>query len=79
MDNDVISFDVVTEDMGGLTATATVTVFVEDVNDNRPVFEKDVYNLEMMSNAAIATSVGVIRCTDKDVGECLNRWMVRAK
>ncbi|KAG7263202.1 hypothetical protein CRUP_028134 [Coryphaenoides rupestris] len=40
--------------MGGLTAAARVTVFVADVNDNRPTFYPTLYTVSLSSHSARA-------------------------
>ncbi|CAD5218600.1 unnamed protein product [Bursaphelenchus okinawaensis] len=47
---------------------ATVTVELEDVNDNAPQFEKASYSLWIAENSPIGTVVGTLVATDADVG-----------
>lgn len=44
-------------------------VYVEDVNDEVPVFTQRQYNrLGLRETAGIGTSVAVVRATDRDTG-----------
>lgn len=46
-----------------------VIVYVEDVNDESPVFTQSQYNrLGLRETAGIGTSVVVVRATDPDTG-----------
>lgn len=46
-----------------------VIVYVEDVNDEVPVFTQRQYNrLGLRETAGIGTSVAVVRATDRDTG-----------
>lgn len=47
-----------------------VIVYVEDVNDEAPVFTQQQYNrLGLRETAGIGTSVIVVRATDRDTGK----------
>lgn len=49
-----------------------VIVYVEDVNDEVPVFTQRQYNrLGLRETAGIGTSVAVVRATDRDTGRKL--------
>lgn len=51
-----------------------VIVYVEDVNDEAPVFTQQQYNrLGLRETAGIGTSVIVVRATDRDTGKAV-RW-----
>ncbi|GFY53896.1 neural-cadherin [Trichonephila inaurata madagascariensis] len=51
------------------TSTALVVVFITDVNDNKPVFEKcDSYNPKVEENAESGTFVIKVEATDQDKG-----------
>ncbi|KAG7263203.1 hypothetical protein CRUP_028135 [Coryphaenoides rupestris] len=54
---------------GGLTAAARVTVFVADVNDNRPTFYPTLYTVSLSSHSAPGTSVVKVTANDPDSGE----------
>uniref|UniRef100_A0A673G5N3 Cadherin EGF LAG seven-pass G-type receptor 3-like n=1 Tax=Sinocyclocheilus rhinocerous TaxID=307959 RepID=A0A673G5N3_9TELE len=66
-------FGVEARDYGAppLSATASVTITVMDVNDNRPEFLQKEYYVRLNEDAAVGTSVVmvVISATDDDVGE----------
>ena len=49
-----------------------VIVYVEDANDEVPVFTQQQYNrLGLRETAGIGTSVIVVRATDPDTGGCV--------
>lgn len=51
------------------TASATVTIYVEDINDHAPQFTQKVYKATMSENLAIDGSITSISATDKDIGK----------
>ncbi|KAJ8335644.1 hypothetical protein SKAU_G00389860 [Synaphobranchus kaupii] len=66
-----IRFSVVAVDRGSppLSATTSVTVHVEDINDNQPVFEKQLYNVSFPEHTPIGTCFFQVTATDADSGE----------
>ncbi|KAK0133503.1 Protocadherin-16 [Merluccius polli] len=56
-------------DGGGLTAAARVTVFVADINDNRPAFYPALYTVSLSTHSAPGTSVVKVTANDPDSGE----------
>ncbi|MCI4376817.1 hypothetical protein PGIGA_G00192640, partial [Pangasianodon gigas] len=57
-------------DQGSMRSSVRVIVYVEDVNDERPVFTQQQYNrLGLRETAGIGTSVIVVRATDPDTGD----------
>lgn len=50
------------------SATARVDVFVADVNDNRPEFEYDMYNITVMENLPRGFTVLQVFAVDADKG-----------
>ncbi|XP_075902442.1 protocadherin alpha-3-like [Nelusetta ayraudi] len=50
------------------SGSLNLTVIVLDTNDNRPVFSKDAYNVEIYENAPIGTLVVHLNATDLDDG-----------
>uniref|UniRef100_A0AAR2J6I9 Cadherin domain-containing protein n=1 Tax=Pygocentrus nattereri TaxID=42514 RepID=A0AAR2J6I9_PYGNA len=48
---------------------ANLTVLVEDVNDNAPVFTQDLYQVRLMGEITIRGSVITVTATDRDSGE----------
>lgn len=51
------------------TASATVTVLVMDINDNAPVFSRDVYYFTVSEGSSPQDLVGTVRATDRDSGK----------
>uniref|UniRef100_A0AAY4AB03 Cadherin domain-containing protein n=1 Tax=Denticeps clupeoides TaxID=299321 RepID=A0AAY4AB03_9TELE len=51
------------------SSTATVTVYVEDVNDNKPVFDQPLYNASVVEHTAAGTCVLQVRALDSDGGD----------
>ena len=52
-----------------LSSTATVYVTVQDENDNIPAFPWPLYNVSVLENTAILTSVLRVAATDPDAGD----------
>ncbi|RUS73770.1 hypothetical protein EGW08_018463, partial [Elysia chlorotica] len=50
------------------TATVTIPIRVQDVNDNEPVFEHAVYNVNMSEMVLPKTPVVFVKAEDKDLG-----------
>ncbi|XP_077103705.1 cadherin-related family member 2 [Siphateles boraxobius] len=48
------------------TATASVTIKINDINDNFPLFEDNVYNAEVNEHCENGTFVATIKATDAD-------------
>uniref|UniRef100_A0A8C9XET0 Protocadherin-16 n=1 Tax=Sander lucioperca TaxID=283035 RepID=A0A8C9XET0_SANLU len=61
-------FLVVAADGGepALSSTATVTVLVEDVNDNEPVFQKQLYNVSIPEHSDVGSCFLQVVATDAD-------------
>ena len=55
-----------TQTVGGGFNTATVTVSITDVNDNRPNFNQATYTFSIQENQNIGTSVGTVLASDID-------------
>lgn len=53
----------------GLSSTATVTVQIQDLNDNSPVFEKNSYTALISEDATEGTEVITINAKDRDSGD----------
>ncbi|XP_002735781.1 protocadherin Fat 4-like [Saccoglossus kowalevskii] len=51
-----------------LTGTMTLTVKIEDVNDNTPIFTHDIYTTTILEHMGIGTSVLTVKATDIDSG-----------
>ena len=65
--NYVISVSAGNEGSNQLFSLTTITIFVEDINDNRPSFEFQFYTDMVLENASLATPVLTVRCTDADL------------
>ncbi|MCI4394856.1 hypothetical protein PGIGA_G00173570 [Pangasianodon gigas] len=52
-----------------LTSTATVSICVEDVNDNGPVFQQQIYNTTIWEHLAIGSCFIQVTAEDADGGE----------
>lgn len=50
------------------STVAKVWISVLDVNDNAPVFERDIYNVGVNSKAGINELVTLVNATDLDMG-----------
>ena len=70
-----VSFNVIAEDGGGRTDTTEVQVTIQDVNDYRPTFVKDFFNLEVPSYTDVGTHMATLRATDNDSGGCKEWWV----
>ncbi|KAL3877429.1 hypothetical protein ACJMK2_035135 [Sinanodonta woodiana] len=71
-DHGVINLTVIANDHGTplpLSGNATVTILVQDMNDNPPVFIKMNYSATIRENATSGTWVGVVSATDADKTE----------
>ncbi|KAK5865746.1 hypothetical protein PBY51_019991 [Eleginops maclovinus] len=55
--------------LGNMTATATVTVLVLDINDNPPVFSSEVYYFTVSEGPSPQGLVGTVNALDKDSGK----------
>lgn len=66
----VVVFEVLAIDAGEnpLTGTATVTMTIEDLNDNAPKFTQTSYEFVISENLNSGTSVGHVTANDKDAG-----------
>ncbi|XP_029027438.1 protocadherin-16-like [Betta splendens] len=51
-----------------LSSTAVVNVMLQDVNDNEPVFERNLYNVSVKENTAPGTCILEVAATDADGG-----------
>lgn len=50
------------------SATATVNVVVEDVNDNAPAFQNEPYSANVAENVNVGYLIGTVLATDADSG-----------
>lgn len=51
------------------TGSVIVNINVTDINDNRPVFNPNNYNVTIDENIEIGTEIVTVTATDRDVGE----------
>ena len=65
-----INLTAVATDRGNVSysATAAVSIVVEDANDNPPQFHPLAYSVSQDSNRSLSEPVAAIRCTDPDEG-----------
>jgi len=52
-----------------LTSSITVDIIVTDINDNRPEFERALYEVEISENVHPRKHLVKVKATDSDVGE----------
>ncbi|XP_041653150.1 protocadherin alpha-8-like [Cheilinus undulatus] len=50
------------------SGTLNVTIMVLDINDNRPMFSQEIYQIEILENAQVGTSVFKMNASDPDEG-----------
>ncbi|XP_044045793.1 protocadherin-23 [Siniperca chuatsi] len=55
--------------LANITAKATVTVLVLDINDNAPVFSSEVYYFTVSEGSSPQGLVGTVKAMDKDSGK----------
>ncbi|XP_062319241.1 cadherin-23 isoform X1 [Osmerus eperlanus] len=66
----VLELEAYNSDQGPMRSSVRVIVYVEDANDEVPVFTQQQYNrLGLRETAGIGTSVIVVRATDPDTGD----------
>nr|XP_040129226.1 cadherin-23 [Ictidomys tridecemlineatus] len=66
----VLVVEAYNQDLGPMRSSVRVIVYVEDVNDEAPVFTQQQYSrLGLRETAGIGTSVIVVRATDRDTGD----------
>ena len=51
-----------------LSNTITTQITIEDVNDNAPIFEREIYAYSVPEHSVVSTPVGMVRATDADSG-----------
>ncbi|KAL3874390.1 hypothetical protein ACJMK2_037416, partial [Sinanodonta woodiana] len=55
-------------DSGGLTATATLSVDIAEINDNTPTFLSSSYTFTFYNNIVVGTTIGNVSAVDGDIG-----------
>ncbi|KAG5318093.1 CAD86 protein, partial [Pseudoatta argentina] len=66
-----LSFKIIAQEVGpatNLSASATVVIFIQDINDNPPVFDEESYEVTLSENVTAGTRVIQVHATDKDTG-----------
>lgn len=61
-------FDIVASVNGSELSSARVTVYLQDINDNSPIFSQGTYETSVKENSAIGTKITDISATDMDDG-----------
>ncbi|KAG7471237.1 hypothetical protein MATL_G00122340 [Megalops atlanticus] len=61
----IIAFD---SGLPSLTGTGTIHILVDDLNDNRPVFPKDVFTVSVYEDIPVGTVFATITASDPDDG-----------
>ncbi|KAM9232185.1 cadherin-23 isoform 2-T2 [Leptosomus discolor] len=65
----ILEVEAYNTEQGPMRSSVRVIIYVEDVNDEVPVFTQRQYNrLGLRETAGIGTSVAVVRATDRDTG-----------
>ncbi len=59
-----------------LSDTAYVRVFISDVNDNKPVFEQSVYEVDVDEDADVGSTILTVSANDEDEGRWRWGWRV---
>uniref|UniRef100_A0A1X7V4J9 Cadherin domain-containing protein n=1 Tax=Amphimedon queenslandica TaxID=400682 RepID=A0A1X7V4J9_AMPQE len=54
--------------MPNMSGYANLLIHVNDINDNRPLFDQDEYQFELLENLPPGTSVGTVSASDADSG-----------
>ncbi|XP_052006006.1 cadherin-related family member 2-like [Xyrauchen texanus] len=63
----VMSVEIVATDASaGFSSTATITININDVNDNFPEFEKEFFDIDVYEHCKDGTAVATITAIDKD-------------
>lgn len=56
--------------------TATVTVTIDDINDNSPSFEKEEYNVSVREDARNNTQLLIVKASDIDVDDAITYSLI---
>lgn len=73
LDRELISsynFTITAYDGGNtpLSSSLNVNIIIVDINDNNPIFEKDIYKFKIVENTQIDSPVGHVKANDLDDG-----------
>uniref|UniRef100_A0A1I8N8Q9 Cadherin domain-containing protein n=1 Tax=Musca domestica TaxID=7370 RepID=A0A1I8N8Q9_MUSDO len=66
-----VEFQILAQELGpatNLSATVNVTIYLNDVNDNPPVFSQPMYTVELPENITVGTKVVQVQADDADTG-----------
>ncbi|XP_061389861.1 cadherin-86C [Musca vetustissima] len=66
-----VEFQILAQELGpatNLSATVNVTIYLNDVNDNPPVFSHPMYTVELPENITVGTKVIQVHADDADTG-----------
>ena len=63
------SFNVTASNPDGLRTSMETSILLIDVNDNRPIFERDVYNGSVIEHSIFGTPVVTVSVSDADSGQ----------
>ncbi|XP_051862592.1 cadherin-86C isoform X2 [Drosophila albomicans] len=66
-----VQFNVLAQELGpatNLSAIVNVTVYINDVNDNTPVFDQPAYTVDLPENMTVGTKVVQVHASDLDSG-----------
>ncbi|XP_059219836.1 cadherin-86C isoform X4 [Stomoxys calcitrans] len=66
-----VEFQILAQELGpstNLSAIVNVTVYINDVNDNAPVFSQLMYTVELPENMTVGTKVVEVQANDADTG-----------
>ncbi|XP_054090120.1 cadherin-86C isoform X2 [Zeugodacus cucurbitae] len=64
-----VQFQILAQELGpttNLSTTVNVTVYINDVNDNPPIFEQSMYTVELPENMTAGTKIVSVKATDID-------------
>lgn len=64
----VLKFDLIASVSDDRSTSCSITVYLQDVNDNGPVFERLNYEFHVAENADVGTKITNLTATDKDSG-----------
>nr|XP_036217959.1 cadherin-86C [Bactrocera oleae]XP_036217960.1 cadherin-86C [Bactrocera oleae] len=67
-----VQFQILAQELGpttNLSTTVNVTVYINDVNDNPPIFEQSMYTVELPENMTVGTKVIQVKATDVDTAD----------
>ena len=63
-----LAFDATATDSGGLSSGAHVNITINDVNDFRPTFVREFFNLEVPDTIGVGTYIATLLALDNNAG-----------